>query len=153
MAKIDGKVVIVTGASSGIGLATSKRLLADGATVVGADLSPAPASLGDRWSFVPTDVTDEAAVAALVAAAVSSAGRLDGLVNAAGVIGNGPLWETAPTEWDRVMDSNARSLYLMTRAAAEALKARKGSVVNLGSVAGNRPYAGLMAYCVSKAAV
>jgi NAD(P)-dependent dehydrogenase (short-subunit alcohol dehydrogenase family) len=74
-------------------------------------------------------------------------------VNAAGVIGNGAVDATEPAEWDRVMDSNARSLYLMTRAAAEALKKRKGSVVNLSSVAGSRPYAGLAAYCVSKAAV
>ena len=62
MSKVEGKVVIVTGAASGIGLATSKRLLADGATVVGADVSPSPGELGERWTYVPTDVTDEAAV-------------------------------------------------------------------------------------------
>src|SRR5262249_43193323 len=80
-------------------------------------------------------------------------GGLDGLVNAAGVIGNGAIDSTPPAEWDRVMDSNVRSIYLMTRAAAGALKQKKGSVVNLSSVGGNRPYAGLAAYCVSKAAV
>ena len=80
-------------------------------------------------------------------------GGLDGLVNAAGVIANGAIDATEPADWDHVMDSNARSLYLMTRAAAEALKKKKGSIVNLSSVAGNRPYGGLAAYCVSKAAV
>ena len=72
MGKVEGKVVIVTGAASGIGLATSRRLLEDGATVVGADLGDGPGHLGDRWTYVPTDVTDEAAVEALVAAAVAS---------------------------------------------------------------------------------
>jgi len=85
--------------------------------------------------------------------AVGAWGGLDGLVNAAGVIGNGGVVETAPADWDHMMSSNLRSVYLLTRAAAPALIARKGSVVNLSSVAGTRPYAGLLSYCVSKAAV
>jgi CRP-like cAMP-binding protein len=80
MGKLGDKVVIVTGAASGIGLATSKRLLADGATVVGADLGEGPGALGGRWTYVPTDVTDEGATEALVAAAVVAGGRLDGIV-------------------------------------------------------------------------
>jgi NAD(P)-dependent dehydrogenase (short-subunit alcohol dehydrogenase family) len=80
-------------------------------------------------------------------------GGLDGLVNAAGVIGNGAVDATEPAEWDRIMDSNVRSLWLLTRAATESLKRKRGAIVNLSSVAGTRPYAGLMAYCVSKAAV
>jgi NAD(P)-dependent dehydrogenase (short-subunit alcohol dehydrogenase family) len=99
------------------------------------------------------DVRDEAVCARWAAECERAFGGLDGLVNAAGVIGNGAVDGTAPSEWDRVMDSNVRSLYLMTRAAAPLLKRRKGSVVNLSSVAATRPYAGLAAYCVSKAAV
>lgn len=159
--RFEGKTILVTGASSGIGTACALRLATEGAQVVLAgrrrDRLDAVAAecvaLGSEALVVSGDVREERVCAQWVAASLTRFGGLDGLVNAAGVIGNGPLWETAPTEWDRVMDSNARSLYLMTRAAAEALKARKGSVVNLGSVAGNRPYAGLMAYCVSKAAV
>src|SRR5213078_1341614 len=66
---------------------------------------------------------------------------------------NGSITQTEPGEWDRVMDSNLRSLYLMTRAAAPELVRRKGGIVNLSSVASTRPYPGLIAYCVSKAAV
>jgi NAD(P)-dependent dehydrogenase (short-subunit alcohol dehydrogenase family) len=102
---------------------------------------------------VTGDVRDEAVCAAWVTAAAERFGGLDGLVNAAGVIGSGGLLETSSAEWDRVMDSNLRSMFLMTRAAAPALIERKGSVVNLSSVAGPRPYPNLIAYCVSKAAV
>ena len=69
------------------------------------------------------------------------------------MIGNGGIAEATPAEWDRLMDSNLRSVYLMTRAASSELMKRKGRIVNLSSVAGSRPYAGLLAYCVSKAGV
>ena len=69
------------------------------------------------------------------------------------MIGNGAVDATAPAEWDRVMDSNVRSIYLMTRAASPLLRRKKGAVVNLSSVAATRPYAGLASYCVSKAAI
>jgi len=159
--RFQDKVVLVTGASSGIGRACARQLGSEGARVVLAgrrrDRLEAVAAeltgLGAESLVVTGDVREEAVGHAWLAATLDHFGGLDGLVNAAGVIGNGSVWDTTPDEWDRVMESNARSLYLMTRAAAEALKARKGSIVNLGSVAGNRPYGGLMAYCVSKAAV
>ncbi|MGH7731027.1 MAG: SDR family NAD(P)-dependent oxidoreductase, partial [Candidatus Eiseniibacteriota bacterium] len=100
------------------------------------------------------DVREEAVCSAWVAAAVERFGRLDHLVNAAGVIGPAAgLQGTAPAEWDRMVDSNLRSVFLLTRAAAPELIRRKGSIVNISSVAGLRPYVGLMAYCVSKAGV
>jgi NAD(P)-dependent dehydrogenase (short-subunit alcohol dehydrogenase family) len=74
-------------------------------------------------------------------------------VQAAGVIGNTGVLETEPVEWDRIMDSNLRSLYLMTRAAAHALIESKGAIVNISSVGGLRPYGGISPYCVSKAGV
>ncbi|MEO5988677.1 MAG: glucose 1-dehydrogenase [Candidatus Eisenbacteria bacterium] len=159
--RFEGRTVLVTGASSGIGRACARLLAAQGASVVLAgrrrDRLEAVAAecreSGPGALVVTGDVREESICSQWVEAALARFGGLDGLVNAAGVIGNGAIWDTAAPEWDRVMDSNAKSLYLMTRAAADALRARKGSVVNVGSVAGNRPYAGLMAYCVSKAAV
>jgi NAD(P)-dependent dehydrogenase (short-subunit alcohol dehydrogenase family) len=80
-------------------------------------------------------------------------GKLDGVVHAAGVIGNGSVIDGSLDEWDRVMDSNLRSVMLVTRAAAQALIATRGSMALISSVASVRPYAGLAPYCVSKAAV
>ncbi len=156
-----GRSVLVTGASSGIGRACALALGVEGAHVGVAgrrrarleETAAAVERSGGRALVLEGDVRDEAVCASWAEACEQSFGGLDGLVNAAGVLGNGALDATEPTEWDRIMDSNVRSLYLMTRAAAEALKHRRGSVVNLSSVAGNRPYAGLAAYCVSKAAV
>ena len=159
--RFTGLSVLVTGASSGIGRACALALGEEGANLAlagrrRARLDEAAAAIersGGRTLVLEGDVRDADTCARWAQECDSAFGGLDGLVNAAGVIGNGAIDATAPEEWDRVMDSNARSIYLMTRAAAEALKKKQGSVVNLSSVAGSRPYAGLAAYCVSKAAV
>ena len=155
------RAVLVTGASSGIGRACALALAAEGARLglAGrrrdrlAETAAAVRDAGGEPVVLEGDVRDEAVCTRWAAECERAFGGLDGLVNAAGVIGNGAVDGTATAEWDRVMDSNVRSLYLMTRAAAPLLKRRKGSVVNLSSVAATRPYAGLAAYCVSKAAV
>jgi NAD(P)-dependent dehydrogenase (short-subunit alcohol dehydrogenase family) len=159
--RFQDKVVLVTGASSGIGRATALALGREGARVVAGgrrrdrldQVAQAVREAGGACEPVVGDVREEEACTSLVARAVERFGGIDGLVNAAGVIGSGGLLDTTSQEWDRVMDSNLRSMFLMTRAAAPALIERKGSVVNLSSVAGPRPYTGLLAYCVSKAAV
>ncbi|HEY3216092.1 MAG TPA: glucose 1-dehydrogenase [Candidatus Eisenbacteria bacterium] len=159
--RFQDRVVLVTGASSGIGRACALALGREGARVVAAgrrvprldEVASAIRASAGECETVSGDVREEAVCASWVGAAVRRFGKLDGLVNAAGVIGSGGLLETTPGEWDRVMDSNLRSILLMTKAAAPELIRRKGSVVNLSSVAGTRPYAGLLPYCVSKAAV
>jgi len=156
-----GKVALVTGGSSGIGRATARALAAEGAKVMVAGrrrdrLEAVVAELdstGADAAFVTGDVRDESVGVAWVTETVRRFGGLDALVNAAGVIGNGGVADVATAEWDRVMDSNLRSVFLLTRAAAPELIRRKGGVVNLSSVAATRPYANLLAYCVSKAAV
>jgi NAD(P)-dependent dehydrogenase (short-subunit alcohol dehydrogenase family) len=159
--RFEGRVVLVTGASSGIGRACARALGAEGARVVLAGrrrdrLEEVLAEIvaeGGQGLVVTGDVRDGATCLAWTQAAMREYGALNGLVNAAGVIGNGGVLNTEPEEWDRIMDSNLRSVYLMTRAAAPELILTHGSIVNISSVASNRPYAGVLAYCVSKAGV
>jgi len=159
--RFDRRAVLVSGASSGIGRACALALGEAGAQVIAAgrrkerlaEVASAIEKAGGQALVVDGDVRDEATCARWVNAAVERFGGLDGLVNAAGVLGNGGIANTATEEWDRVFDSNVRSLFLLTRAAAPELAKRKGAVVNLSSVAATRPYANLLGYCVSKAAV
>ena len=160
-ARFEGRVVLVTGASSGIGRCCARKLAEEGAKVVAAGrrrdrleaLEEEVAAAGGQLLGVPGDVRDDGTCRSWVAAAVGRFGGLDGLVNAAGVMVGGGLLDLEPAEWDRMMDTNLRAMYLLTRAAAPELVKRRGAVVNLSSVAGPRPYANLMGYVVSKAGV
>jgi NAD(P)-dependent dehydrogenase (short-subunit alcohol dehydrogenase family) len=159
--RFEDRVVLVTGATSGIGRACVRALMAEGARVAAcgrrrerlAEIEAEAADAGATLLALEGDVREEATCRGWVAGAVERFGGLDGLVNAAGVLGNGSVLDTETAEWDRVMDTNVRGLHFMTRAAAPRLIERRGAVVNLSSVAGPRPYAGLLAYCVSKSAV
>ncbi len=160
MAGVQDKVVIVTGAASGIGLATARRLLDDGAIVVGADLPPSAEDLGDRWSYVRTDVTDEAAVRALVAAGVEAGGgRIDGVVTAAGVAGGGPAHLVDADEWERVIGINLTGTFLLAKhviaqlLTQEPVDGERGSLVTIASIEGLEGTAGGSAYNASKGGV
>jgi NAD(P)-dependent dehydrogenase (short-subunit alcohol dehydrogenase family) len=156
------RVALVTGASSGIGRACALALGREGARLVVAgrrrdrlaEVVRGIESSGGQAVAATGDVRDDAVARAWVRTAAESFGGLDALVNAAGVIGPAQgLLGTEADEWDRIVDSNLRSVFLLTRAAAPELIQRKGAVVSISSVAGLRPYAGLLAYCVSKAGV
>ncbi|HYM80459.1 MAG TPA: glucose 1-dehydrogenase [Candidatus Limnocylindria bacterium] len=159
--RFDGKVMLVSGASSGIGRACTLALGGAGAMIVAGgrrverlqEVAKQVTDAGGEALVVTGDVRDSAICEAWIRSAVERFGGVDGLVNAAGVLGNGAIQDTTTEEWDRILDSNLRSLFLLTRSATPELIRRRGAVVNISSVASHRPYAGLLAYCVSKAAV
>jgi len=157
-----GKTAIVTGAGRGIGRAMAVALAGAGADVALAarskdQLDAAAAditALGRRAIAVPTDVTDAAAVQALVDATVSQLGGLDILVNNSGVIDSSPLLEQDTEVWDRIMDTNVRGTYLATRAAGAYMVAQgAGKIINVASNFAFKGVANHAAYCASKAAV
>jgi NAD(P)-dependent dehydrogenase (short-subunit alcohol dehydrogenase family) len=161
MFSLDGKVAVITGATSGIGLSMAEKFVEAGARVVIAGRRKAEGEalakrLGKAARFKQTDVTDEAQMKALIADAMNGFGRLDCLVNNAG--GPGPVGsiETIPVDgFDAAMALNCRSVMLGMKHAAPILRAqRSGSIINIGSVAGLR--AGLsssMVYSMAKAGV
>jgi NAD(P)-dependent dehydrogenase (short-subunit alcohol dehydrogenase family) len=156
MGRFDGQGFVVTGAASGIGLATARRLLDEGGVVAGCDLATAPPELGDRFTYVVADVTDEAAVGAVFAALD---GRLTGVVHAAGVAGGGPVHLLDQTEWDRVISINLTGTFLVAKAALGRMVAQertgdeRGSIVTIASIEGLEGTAGGSAYNASKAGV
>ena len=158
-------VVLVTGAASGNGLAIAGRFLADGARVVAVDVAPdalegAAAGWrehGDRLLCVTADVSDAASVEGAIATTVDRFGRLDVLVNNAGITGDQratTVHETPIEEFDRVMAVNVRGVYLGCRAALpRMLEQGGGIIVNIASVAGLVAFPGRAAYSTSKSAV
>ena len=147
-----GRVALVTGAGSGIGLETAVRLRDGGARVVGADLDPA--GVPDGCEPITLDVTSDAAVAAAVAHVVDTAGRLDILVNNAGIGSTADVAACTADEWDRVFAVNARGVFLGCHHAVPVmLRQGHGVIVNTASVAGMVGLRDRAAYCASKGAV
>ena len=152
---------IVTGASSGIGQATTLRLARDGDRIlaVGRDKASlqavcdeAVAAGGVALPFV-ADVTADRAPEHIVAEALKQFGRIDVLVNAAGIIASGTVESTTDAAWDVMMSVNVRAPFRLLREASAELTRAKGAVVNVSSVTGTRAFPGVLAYCVSKSAV
>ena len=164
MGTLEGKVALVTGAASGIGLACVARFVREGARVVGLDVSEPqqeialPAGAPDV-SFVVADVRDEVAVAAAVDATIAEHGHLDSVVTAAGVAGGGPAHLVDRDEWQRVLDVNLTGTFLVCKHAIarmleqQPVNGERGSVVTIASVEGLEGTAGGSSYNASKGAV
>jgi 3-oxoacyl-[acyl-carrier protein] reductase len=164
---VDGKVVIVTGAGGGIGRALTEGFGAAGATVIAADRDEAAVAgvaktLQDQGldvSPVTLDVTDDAGAERVLDGVMDSAGRIDVLVNNAGVKGDQSILDGRSDVWDRTIDINAGSVLMLSRLViARSMRERGGAIINIGSSVSSRAaifnyQAGGADYCLSKAMV
>lgn len=158
----DGKVVLITGASSGIGEGTAKYLAKLGANLVltGRNVDnlnkvgAACESVNNKKPLLlVADVTKVEDNKKVIEEIISKYGKLDVLVNNAGIIGNGSIEDTSLEQYDEIMNTNVRAVYHLTMLAVPHLVQSKGNIVNLSSVAGNRSFPGILAYGMSKAAI
>ena len=159
---IEGKVVVITGASSGLGEATARRLSSEGAKVVlGARRADRLKGLANELGAeagnaiaVTTDVTDQNQVKALVDAAVQKYGRVDVMLNNAGVMPQSLLEQLKVAEWDQMIDVNIKGVLYGIAAVLPVMKQQKsGHIINVSSVAGHRVGPGSSVYAATKFAV
>jgi 3-oxoacyl-[acyl-carrier protein] reductase len=162
MSNLVGKVALVTGGSRGIGAAIVERLAADGADVAftyasSPDKAEAVAASakkhGHRVLALQADSGDPAAITATVSRVAREFGRLDILVNSAGIVNASPFGEISADEYDRLMNINVRGVFLASQAAAKVLP-DGGRIITIGSNLGERtPFAGITLYSMSKTAL
>ena len=162
MPRLQDKVALITGAAQGIGLGIASQFAREGAHVVLADTqesegASAAQSIRDEQGsaiFVRTDVVQEQEVAACIGAAVEQFGRLDVVVNNAGVCVVQPVEECSVEDWDAVMNVNVRSIFLTTKHALHHLRKQHGSaILNIASISSMIAQQSTPAYCASKGAV
>ncbi|XP_037033532.1 3-oxoacyl-[acyl-carrier-protein] reductase FabG-like [Bradysia coprophila] len=159
----NGKVVLITGASSGIGAGTAEYFAKLGATLaltgrnadnlnatiekcVTSDSTPRPLS-------IIADITIESDATMIIEKVIAAFGKLDVLINSAGILDRGTIETTSLEQYDKVMDANVRAMYHLTMLAVPHLITSKGNIVNVSSVTGIRSFPGILAYNMSKSAV
>ncbi|HVZ10340.1 SDR family NAD(P)-dependent oxidoreductase [Rhodopila sp.] len=148
-----GRVAVVTGAASGIGLAITRRLLAEGARVVGLDLKGAP-DLGADFIGLDGDVTTEAAAETLVGTAVEKFGAVDAAFNVAGGSRPGYIVDLAESDWDFTVDLCLKGVFLgMKHQARRMMRQGRGAIVNIASLNAHVPMHAGSAYVAAKAGV
>lgn len=153
---LDGKVAFVTGASGGLGAHFASVLAKAGAEVIiaarrkdaMAETARAISAAGGHCTICSLDVADSASIAAVA----SDLGRVDILVNNAGIVRDAPALDQDEADWDAVMDTNLKGMFLLSQALARAMKARGrgGSIINIASILGLRQAGGVLPYAVSK---
>ncbi|KAM8865434.1 3-oxoacyl-[acyl-carrier-protein] reductase FabG [Synchiropus picturatus] len=162
VSSLRGKVSLITGASSGIGAGTSLLFAKLGALLAlnGRDvdnLSRVARQCVEAGAaqplLLPGDLTDEECVKKMVEQVIAHFGRLDVLINSAGILMMGSIETTDLAQYDRVMNINVRSVFHLTHLCVPHLIKTKGSIVNVSSVNGQRSFPGVLAYCMSKSAI
>ena len=158
--RFSGKVAIVTGAAAGIGLACARRFAQEGASVVLADVAAdageaaaqALRDAGCKAQFIATDVTQRASIAAMIEGALAAFGRIDIVVNNAGIAPSKPFLDMDDETYDRVMSTNLRSGFICGQLAAREMVRQKsgGAIINMSSVNALLAIPGLVAYACSK---
>ena len=158
--RVAGKVALITGAASGLGAESARRLAREGASLVLTDMAAEAgaalaAEIGSTALFIAHDVTDEAGWAEVVRTARERFGRIDVLVNSAGVASEGgPLLEISFESWRRILSINLDGTFLGMRAVAPSMvETGGGSIINLSSILGKVGMPGAPAYCASKGGV
>jgi NAD(P)-dependent dehydrogenase (short-subunit alcohol dehydrogenase family) len=155
------KVILVTGATSGIGHAVAVKFGQASARVVGlgrnqsalGEVETAIKDAGGAALTLAVDITSADQAQAAIEETIKKFGRLDVLVNAAGHISSGSIESTSAAAWDAMMNVNLRAVFQLMQLAVPHLIKTKGNIVNVSSVTGLRSFPGVLAYCVSKAAV
>jgi NAD(P)-dependent dehydrogenase (short-subunit alcohol dehydrogenase family) len=162
MGTLDGRVAVITGAAQGLGATYARALAREGAAVVVADVRDGSGVVaeiergGGRALDVRTDVSDEAAVAAMVAAAVARFGRIDILINNAAALeglAHVGIAEASVAEWDRVMAVNVRGPFLCAKHVVPVMRRQGGKIINVASTASFSGGSSFHAYAVSKGAM
>ena len=158
---MQGKVCLITGASSGIGRAAARLFGENDASVVALgrnerelkSLREEVQTTGGTLKIQLADVLEATQIEKVVNETIETFGQIDVLVNAAGIILNGSIENTALEDWDKMMNINLRAVFAMMQKCVPHLEKTKGNVVNVSSVAGLRAFPNVLAYCVSKAAI
>ncbi|WP_454198710.1 glucose 1-dehydrogenase [Nocardia sp. Marseille-Q1738] len=159
MGRVDGKNIIVTGGARGMGAAFARRLVAEGATVVVTDVLvdegvTLASELGDAATFVPLDVTDEAAWNDVVAYSEKVFAPVSGLVNNAGIVHVDPIETLSEADFRKVIDVNQVGVFLGMKAVLGSMRrAGGGSIVNISSIGGLIAFSNILGYTASKWAV
>jgi NAD(P)-dependent dehydrogenase (short-subunit alcohol dehydrogenase family) len=158
---MQGKVCLITGASSGIGRAVARLFGENDARVVALgrnerelkSLREEVQTTGGTLKIQLADVLEATQIEKVVNETIETFGQIDVLVNAAGIILNGSIENTALEDWDKMMNINLRAVFSIMQKCVPHLEKTKGNVVNVSSVAGLRAFPNVLAYCVSKAAI
>ncbi|MFH0792302.1 MAG: SDR family NAD(P)-dependent oxidoreductase [bacterium] len=154
--RLKDKVAIITGGSSGIGLATAKKFIAEGAKVVIADINRETGEKAEQETgamFIKTDVSDSGQVQNLINKTIEKYGQLDIMINNAGVAVMGSALDCPDEDFERVISINLRGVFLGTKYAAQKMKDKGGVILNTASVAGLVGFNGAVGYCASKGGI